>query len=153
MIEKTVLAYLAGMIDADGYITITRSIRKGKNYFAAQIGIAGTKRQPHDLAASMWGGKVSTYIPKNPEHRPQHQWQRMGKSAVSVIESIYPYLLIKKENAELALELQEMVLEISSEDPFPWFGPDYDPLLAMRRMRRDMVKLNHSEKKVKDEYQ
>lgn len=33
MIEPTTLAYLAGMIDGDGYITITRSTRGSKDYF------------------------------------------------------------------------------------------------------------------------
>lgn len=142
--EPTVLAYLAGMIDGDGYITITKSVRKNKEYFGPQIGIAGTRREPHDLAASLWGGRVSKYLPTNPNHRPQFQWQRMGSSAVSVIESILPYLRIKHEHAELALSLHQHLLEAHSEDPFPWFGPNYDPLDAMRRMREEMIDMNQS---------
>lgn len=41
MIEPTTLAYLAGMIDGDGYITITRSTRGSKDYFGAQVGPHG----------------------------------------------------------------------------------------------------------------
>lgn len=141
---KTIDAYLAGMIDGDGYITIQRSTRGGKDYFGAQVGIAGTRRDPHDLAASLFGGKVSCYQPANPKHRPQFQWQRMGKAAVPVIEGVLPYLLIKKEHALLALELQEHATEASSPDPFPWFGPDYDPLAVMRRMRDEMIEMNQS---------
>ena len=144
MIAPTTYAYLAGMIDGDGYITITRSTRGGKDYFGAQVGIAGTRRDPHDLAASLFGGKVSCYQPANPKHRPQFQWQRMGKAALPVIEGILPYLLLKKEHALLALELQELATEASSPDPFPWFGPDYDPLAAMRRMRDEIIGMNQS---------
>ena len=63
MTDQTTLAYLAGMIDGDGYISITRSVRNGNEYFGPQVGIAGTRREPHDLAASIWGGVVSTYKP------------------------------------------------------------------------------------------
>jgi hypothetical protein len=148
-IEPTVLAYLAGMIDGDGYITITRSTRKGKDYFGAQVGIAGTRREPHDLAASLFGGKVSCYQPANPNHRPQFQWQRMGKAAVPVLGAILPYLLIKSQHAVLALELQEHAEQITYEDPFPWFGPDYDPLPAMRRMREEMIEMNQSRNRLR----
>lgn len=148
MVEPTTLAYLAGMIDGDGYITITRSVRSGKEYFGAQIGIAGTRPEPHQLAASLWGGVVSRYEPANPNHRAQYQWQRMGASAVGAIQAIYPYLLIKKEHAELALELHDYVCEARSEDPFPWFGPNFDPLIRMRAMRDEMIALNQSRNRV-----
>jgi hypothetical protein len=138
------LAYLAGMIDGDGYITITRSVRAGREYFAPQVGIAGTRREPHDLAASLWGGRVSAYHPKNPTHRVQFQWQRMGAAAVPVIEALQPFLLVKKDHAALALELAEHLADTKDDDAFPWFSSDYDPIAAMRRMRDEMINLNQS---------
>lgn len=142
--SPTTLAYLAGMIDGDGYISVTRSVRDGKEYFGAQVGIAGTRREPHDLAASIWGGKVSCHRPKNPLHRPQFQWSRVGASAVVVIEAIIPYLLVKQDHACLALDLHDCVIMAKYEDAFPWFGPDFDPLAAMRRMREEMIEANQS---------
>lgn len=56
MIKATTLAYLAGAIDADGYITITRSLRKkGKRYTHAptyyhpRIGFTSTEQIVPDL--------------------------------------------------------------------------------------------------------
>lgn len=147
--DPTVFAYLAGMIDGDGFITITRSERKGKEYFAPQIGIAGTRREPHDLAASLWGGKVSMYRPKNPNHRAQFCWQRMGDGAVPVIEAVLPFLRIKKEHGELALSLHEHLMNARAEDPFPWFSSDYDPLVLMRKMREEMIRLNQSRNRLR----
>lgn len=69
MIEVTILAYMAGMIDADGYISIQRSRHGRYLYFGPQVGIAGTRREPHDLASSLWGGRVYRYEPKNKLHR------------------------------------------------------------------------------------
>jgi len=148
-IAPTTLAYLAGMIDGDGFITITRSVRAGKEYFGAQVGIAGTRREPHDLAASLWGGSVYCHRPANPQHRPQFQWQRMGKGAVPVLEAIFPYLLIKQEHAILALELQDHAIEATAADAFPWFGPSFDPITAMRRMRAQMVGMNQSRSRLR----
>jgi hypothetical protein len=147
------LAYIAGIIDGDGYISITRvrAKRNAAEYFGAQIGIAGTRREPHDLASSLWGGKVACYAPVNPHHRPQYQWSRVGHTAVTVITAIYPYLLIKREHAELALELHAYLEEARSSDPFPWFGPDYDPVVVMRRMRDEMIDLNQSRRRVRKE--
>lgn len=145
--EPTTLAYLAGVIDSDGYISINRSCRGGRIYHGAQVGIAGTRRQPHDLAASIWGGKVHLYTPKDPHHRGQFQWSRQGASAIPVITAVLPYLLIKVEQARLALELHEHVEFGRGDDPFPWFGPDYDPVPHREEMTACMRAANQSRKR------
>ena len=140
----TALAYLAGMIDGDGYITIARAYRGGRFYHSPQVGIAGTRSEPHEFAASLWGGAINRYVPKNPLHRPQFQWCRCGTLAAGIIEAIRPYLLVKAEQADLALELWEHLEFGRCEDPFPWFGPDYDPISDRDRMREEMIALNQS---------
>lgn len=104
--EPTTLAYLAGILDSDGYVTVQRTKHAGRIYMAARVGIAGTRRQPHDLAASIFGGNVYSHIPKNPRHRVQFQWCRDGKAAVAVIEAVRPFLRIKGAQADLAVRLQ-----------------------------------------------
>lgn len=148
MPESTVLAYLAGMIDGDGYITINRSIRGLKVYHAPQVGITGTRREPHDLAASLWGGAVSCYRPSNPVHRPQFHWSRQGAAAAAIILSVEPYLLVKREQAWLALELWEHIEAGHSPDPFPWFSPAYNPAVARDDMRDRMIDVNQSRNRV-----
>lgn len=147
--DPLVIAYLAGIIDADGYITITRSIRKDSIYHGPQVGIAGTRREPHDLASSLWGGKVSRYVPRNLEHRAQFQWSRMGAAAVPVIEAVYPHLRMKQQQAALALELHEHLLAGRGDDPFPWFGPDYDPRPYREGLRAEAVDLNQSRNRLR----
>lgn len=149
MSNATTLAYLAGMIDADGYITINRSRRGKYLYHAPQVGIAGTRREPHDLAASIWGGNVGCYHPKNPLHLPQYQWSRQGSSAVMVIEAIFPYLLVKADQAVLALELWQHTEDGRSSDPFPWFSPNYNPIPERDSMRCQMIELNQSRSRVR----
>ena len=134
------LAYLAGVIDSDGFISIQRVVRKGKPYHCAVIGIAGTRSQPHDLASQLFGGKVIAYHPKNPRHRTQFQWQRAGRSAIPAIEAVMPHLRVKCEQAVLALALEEHLQEgRDTDDPYPWFGPDYDPIAHRDEMRVEMI--------------
>lgn len=147
--EATTLAYLAGMIDGDGYITINQSRHGSSMYFGPQVGIAGTRREPHDLAASIWGGKVGVHHPRN-GNRPQFQWSRQGSSAVPIIEAIRPFLLVKREQADLALELWHLTEDMRNtrDDPFPWFGPGYDPITACADLRTEMIGLNQSRNRV-----
>lgn len=149
MTDPTVLAYLAGIIDADGYITINRSQRGSYLYHAPQVGIAGTRREPHDLAASIWGGNVGCYSPKIAGYLPQFQWSRQGSSAVGVILAIQPFLRIKKEQATLALELWDHIELGKMDDPFPWCLPDYDPRQARDEMRAEMIDLNLSRSRLR----
>lgn len=144
MADDLTLAYLAGVIDSDGYISIVRSERKGAVYHGPQIGISGTRRQPHDLAASIWGGSVSLYHPKNPLHRGQFQWSRQGAVAATAIEAILPFLRIKEDQALLALEVWENIENGRWDDPFPWFGPSYDPIIVRDAMRQQMIDINQS---------
>ncbi|MFG2046174.1 hypothetical protein ACGFIW_01920 [Micromonospora sp. NPDC048935] len=148
MSDPTVLAYLAGVVDSDGYVTAAITKHKGRQFYGAAIGIAGTRREPHDLAASLFGGNVRTYIPRGnrEHHRPQFQWQRYGRSALPVIEAIRPYLRVKAEQADLAIELEEMADEAremrDQDDPYPWFGPDFDPAAQLGRQAAEIRALN-----------
>lgn len=147
MTDSLTLAYLAGVIDSDGYITINRSIHKGRYYFGAVIGVSGTRREPHDLAASVWGGKVGRYVPKNPAHRPQFQWSRMGSPAAVAISEVLPFLRVKERQAWLALECQEHVHNGRGPDPYPEFLPEYDPTSSLMAMREEMVTVLNQDKR------
>lgn len=144
--DPLVLAYLAGMIDGDGYISIQRSLHKERLYFGPRIGIAGTRREPHDLAASLWGGKVGVYSAGL--HRPQFQWSRSGALAAAAISAVRPYLRIKGDQAGLALQLWDHVECGRTDDPYPWFGPNYDPQSESDEMREEMIALNQSRNRV-----
>lgn len=131
------LAYLAGMVDADGYITATMSIRKGTTYFGAQIGITGSRREPHDLAAVLFGGKVTEHQPINDRghHKIQFHWQRGGRRAVPPITALFPYLRVKLAQAELVLDLQERLGELrvtrEMDDFAPWMPVGWDPTTSL----------------------
>lgn len=142
-IEPTALAYLAGVIDSDGYVSAARSTHKGRLYFGAAVGIAGTDRKPHDLAAGLFGGTVRRYLPTGARahHKPQFQWQRYGESARPILLAVLPYLLVKRDRAQLALELQDVLAEArlsDADDPFPWAPANWDPTPTLNALVDDI---------------
>ena len=124
------LAYLAGVIDADGYVTATRSERKGRLYFGAQVGITGSRRQPHDLASSIFGNRVTAHRPtSNPKHLTQFHWQVGGAAASPIIQALLPYLRIKRDRALLVLDFQAELDEAREHRPeggVPWLPVGHD---------------------------
>jgi hypothetical protein len=141
--DATRFAYLAGVLDSDGFITIHRAERQMAGctrtgiYHYPQIGIAGTRRQPHDLAAALWGGTVTAYTPKDPTHRVQFQWHLHGHKAVSALEQVRPFLLVKADQAALACSLQALVVDQFAEIKRTQ-RPPYRVPPAMMEKREDL---------------
>lgn len=150
---NTTYAYLAGVIDSDGYITIHRSSRNRKSgaaswsvdYYSPRIGISGTRRAPHDLASATFGGRVSGYAPKNPAHRLTYHWSAWGQQAAAALRQIRPYLLVKGEQADLVVELAELIAlqfaEVKATTKPPYKIPS-DMLAERTRLWRDVAALN-----------
>ena len=107
--DNTKLAYLAGLIDADGciYLDKFRNQRKKENFhYVLRLRIAMT-----DIEAIIWckdffGGNYRPYNFSNySTHRKiQYIWSLNGKNAVDVLEEVRPFLLVKYRQADIAQE-------------------------------------------------
>lgn len=107
--DDITFAYLAGVIDSDGFISAHRHKRQGLVYCAPLIGISGTSPEPHELAQSIWGGSFFAYTPKNPAHRVQYQWQAVGVRAAVAVRDIERFLRSKTRQASIAMQMWEMI--------------------------------------------
>ena len=109
------IAYLAGVIDSDGYIVVQRARKANTGraqpnvYYSIKVGIAGTRTPPHELAKAIFGGNIQRYQPKNPAHRAQFQWQISGPVAAAALFIPKPHLRVKCEQAEIAIDFQNMI--------------------------------------------
>jgi hypothetical protein len=104
MTENEFFAYLAGFIDADGSIGIV-TVAKSKTY-VVQICACNCNRTPIDMLQQRFGGKVRTRDWKNKKWKINYEWKLTSLKAISVIEKILPYLKIKNEQAQIAIEAQ-----------------------------------------------
>lgn len=108
------LAYLAALVDGEGYICI-RKVQK-KNY-QLLVAISNTCPTPLNLVHQLFNGSLSLRkrsLEKNSNRRDIWQYQIVSQQAKRFIEAIYPYMLIKQKQAKLALEF--MTKEY-------WFNP------------------------------
>ena len=105
--EKELLyAYMAGFVDADGYISIV-TLAWNKQQIA-KIAVCNTNFAVIDLFVKEFGGKVRTREQKVANWRRVYEWQLTSNKGVAVMKLLLPYLKLKTEQANLAIELQKL---------------------------------------------
>lgn len=110
----TEAAYLAGLIDGEGYVAVTaattsKSAKRCKRGAAVRVTVAVrmTTRRPLDWAAALTGfGRVTAPRLLNPKHKQPYQWQIWSRQAVEVLVAIRPYLKVKDRQADLCTAFQ-----------------------------------------------
>ena len=111
-IEK---AYLAGLIDGEGSISIKKRI-KGKPKritpeYRLVITVTNTCRDVIYFILDKIKGMSGFYTKferiRNPKRKPIFEIQLRDKTAELLLKEIFPYLIIKKKQAELGLRLRE----------------------------------------------
>lgn len=105
------IGYLAGLIDGEGCIRITRAFSKNKSrnwsHFAAVI-VVNTSAVLMDWLASL-GGSVKAHNRNRPAHwKPCWSWNIHGENAVRLLTAIRPYMRIKGQQADIALALHHL---------------------------------------------
>jgi hypothetical protein len=102
-LTKFSAAYIAGIVDADGCISISRvSIKAGIRY---RVHVSITQYRPDDLYAWLeahFGGYsyTSNRVPR---------WGISGVDAAGFLRWIYPHLILKREEAEIALTFSNTI--------------------------------------------
>lgn len=106
-------AYLAALVDGEGTIGIytSRGIRSLSPSFYVQITVVNTSTVLMDWLVQNIGGRVdvrrdSKSRPAN--HKQPYGWRVHGANADVLIRAIRPYLVIKTQQADLALRLRAM---------------------------------------------
>ena len=112
--KETTKAYLAGILDADGYFTIKRSTYHmrvrgdaSQPVFSEKAGMKQVVPIAVDMLHEYFGGykRIEKSSAKNGQ--PLHAWSVTDKKACHLVRTLLPYLKIKRKQAELLLELRE----------------------------------------------
>ena len=110
------LAWAAGFIDGDGFITIQNRKTKhsnGKVYTGTylRVGACQASQKPLEVLKELFGGSIrSKNSGPNREgykRKPQWIWCLSTKEASNCLEQLLPYLVHKQEVAKLGLEFQK----------------------------------------------
>lgn len=108
-------AYLAGLIDGEGCLRITRDhspgiLKQGNKSprYGAGITIHMVTPEPLYFFKSIFPDGYLVYEgarEDRPNQRPTYCWRCQNRHAVQeVVEKLYPYLLVKKNQADILLE-------------------------------------------------
>jgi hypothetical protein len=110
--DPLLLAYLAGLLDADGFFTIRRDTRGMRvrgdcrcPTFAERIGIKQVTTAGIELLHTLFPG--CRHIEMTAKGKPMYAWEVVDAKAAHVAEALLPYLRIKRRQAELILLLRE----------------------------------------------
>ena len=103
---KPLLAYVAGIFDGEGSISISARESHGYRTIGVSICVVNTKEWLITFLKMQFGGYI--YFRDTPEsqHKNSWQWTKQGKKAVEFLELILPYLQLKRPQAELAIQFQ-----------------------------------------------
>lgn len=100
-ITSTEWAYLAGIIDGDGYIGY---VADGKGGHHTRLMVDNTNIKLLDWIKTKFGGSVITYTSKNPEHKTKYRWNMTDPTLrYFMLMRILPYLIIKRDQAQTIL--------------------------------------------------
>ncbi|MBA3875607.1 MAG: hypothetical protein C0498_01500 [Anaerolinea sp.] len=108
MSAATDCAYLAGLIDGEGSIMANQKHERRPGHSPAtwselRVDISNTDRGLIDWVNERWPGKVRVQV--RPGVKDTWHYYLNTQQVVPLLEAALPYLVSKRERAELALEL------------------------------------------------
>ena len=121
MSDKAKWGYLAGMIDGEGHISISKGSTPAKNgngYMTSAprynliVAVTGTRQNLMEWLVANFGGSWSDSKRQKPNWRAKLTWNVCGlKNKEHILLGVMPYLVIKKNQAILGLEFIRMAGE------------------------------------------
>lgn len=90
-------AYLAGILDGEGYVTVNKA--------GARLEVASTEVKLIDWMCARIGGSRTQYQPKNLKYKLTYKWATAKRDHVEwVLSNCVPYMIIKRPQAQAVLQ-------------------------------------------------
>lgn len=131
MSDKAKWGYLAGLMDGEGHISISRSDKpkfrtqrgNGKQYpcpvrYGIAVAVSNTDVRLMNKLVELFGGSCNggNSYKKHPRWKPKYQWNVNGnKNKELILLAVLPYLVLKREQAIVALAFIRLADEKAPE--------------------------------------
>lgn len=102
--EAVLLGYMAGIIDGEGTIGINKfgSSKRSTPGYSVRVGFGMTERKIAEMFSEKFGGSIMEERVRN--RKVIYRWYKVGNTGTrEILETLLPYLIIKRNRAELAL--------------------------------------------------
>lgn len=94
--RQTRVIYAAGFFDGEGSISIV--IGRGNQIGSLFISVGQIDERPLHLLKNLWGGSI------NLDNKRVSRWRLNHQKARDALAEMLPYLIVKREQAEVAIE-------------------------------------------------
>lgn len=105
MIDKYTLAYTSGYIDGDGCFHIRKTVRKstGISKYSCSFIISSTDTDIIEFLMKTFPGirRIADNGKRSSKWKPQHHFIVRGKKSIKFVQEILPFLVEKREEAEI----------------------------------------------------
>ena len=107
--SATELAYMAGFLDGEGYVAISKSkkITKWRSVgLTLTVAISQINPEPLLFIHQFFGGHLREE-PAKKNRRKSYTWLISSKAAYNFLLAVLPYLKVKKDEVKVGLKFQE----------------------------------------------
>lgn len=140
-ITKTELAYAAGFFDGEGSIGIAFTKNtNGKRYHRLMISIVQTDPRPLLWIKARFGGYMGTGKMHNLGRKLAYTWQSNSQVAEDFLRTIRPYLIVKAEQADIALAFRETKRNTRAGMVHGRKGQSKDPVTPALEAEREVLR-------------
>lgn len=111
--DPIILSYIAGILDGEGYIGIDRQNASAKHskrrndFFRLNVQVKATDKRMTDFLMLHIGGYYRTENRRTVNGRMVHTWGVDSARAEQVLQTMLPYMVCKKDQAELCLNFRK----------------------------------------------
>lgn len=109
MNKELKIAYLAGVLDSDGWFTIHKNTLSSANpIYSPKVGINQCEGAAIKLAQELYGGKISVIDYTQQDRfspKPMFHWSSIADTIEVMLTELIPHLRIKVKQAEVLLRL------------------------------------------------
>ena len=111
--------YAAGFFDAEGCVSVIQNRTRGEKIargipgkiylkYSLMVSVANTAKNVLDEFQSLWGGNVYQQKKGTDDARQCYVWRLNGKKSKPFLDAVSPLLVVKHEQAKLALEFVDL---------------------------------------------
>lgn len=104
--------YGAGLIDGEGYIGIRLNKGKGRLSASVELSVAMVDKGLPALQrmSDRYGGNITPHkVERGKNYRDAWRWAVTGRRASNVLKEVFPDLIVKRDVASIALQMQSMI--------------------------------------------
>jgi len=131
--------YAAGFFDGEGSISIACIQRKSRNpEYHIRIQMSNTDLSVLEKFKEMFAGQIYLIRKRNPNHTQAWKWSVGTAQSMLLLEQLLPHLVIKKKQAQLALEFRDHQLTFFRNQKFL----TKEEVAFRRRSQLQMMHLN-----------